>query len=99
MNADLPYRAEPEPQWFACAVKQCARRQARLMAARGALVKRAAALRPDVIALAEMAARPSVPAGRGKVLATRLFGRKPLLKLTQCLGTTAPQRLVMRLSP
>ena len=62
------------------------------MAARGAFVKCAAALRPDVIAVAQVAARPSIPAARGKVLATGLFRRKPLLKLKQCLGKTAPKR-------
>ena len=32
VHADLPYRPEPKPQWLARAVKQRARRQARLMA-------------------------------------------------------------------
>ena len=81
MHADFENGAEPRLERFTCAGQQSARCQTALMTAAGALVKRAIAQRPYLLAAATLANHVAVPARIDPIRAAGFLVWKPLLKL------------------
>src|SRR5215468_809458 len=88
---DLEDRAEPHLERLAGLLQERAGREARLMAAVGALERSALADRPHTRRVAVRTGRLTAPAGLNPIGAAVLFGRKLRLEFRRSLGELTPQ--------